>query len=331
MKSCKHLTAAERANIEEYRRQGLSYREIAKATNASYNQVANLLQKKTFRKTKETRGGKIHFTGRQERTMTKLACRYYCTSAEIRSQLKTTASKSTIQRYLKSDLSIKYGKIFSKPNLSEVHKLSRLEWAGNYVDLGSNWKNVIFSDEKKFNLDGPDGVKKFWYEPGANRRVFQKRQNGGGNVMIWAAFSAIGKSKLCVLEGRQTAGSYIDTLETNVMPLIAKHSPESILYQQDNCPIHTAKVTKEWFSSKTINVMKWPSYSPDLNPMENIWATLAQNVYANGRQFQNRIQLIERIQFCWENLDSDILTSLVNSMKNRCVKILLNKGEFLKY
>ena len=77
--------------------------------------------------------------------------------------------------------------------------------------------------------------------------------------------------------------------------------------------------------------MKWPSYSPDLNPMENIWATLAQNVYANGRQFQNRIQLIERIQFCWENLDSDILTSLVNSMKNRCVKILLNKGEFLKY
>ena len=106
---------------------------------------------------------------------------------------------------------------------------------------------------------------------------------------------------------------------------------EDLVFQQDNCPIHTSRETKRWFSMKNINVMEWSFCSPDLNPIENLWAVLARRVYANGVQFETRQNLIERIMDCWKNLDYDICSSLITSMKTRCVKILSNKGAFLKY
>ena len=54
-----------------------------------------------------------------------------------------------------------------------------MEWA-------KEWRNVVFSDEKKFNLDGQDGFH-YWYDL-REKQVKMSRNYGGSNVIVWIAF-----------------------------------------------------------------------------------------------------------------------------------------------
>jgi hypothetical protein len=49
-------------------------------------------------------------------------------------------------------------------------------------------------------------------------------------------------------------------------------------FQQDNYLKHKAKSTLELLTKLILNVPEWPSYSVDLNRVENIWQDLKMSV-----------------------------------------------------
>ncbi|GMF21965.1 unnamed protein product [Phytophthora fragariaefolia] len=77
-------------------------------------------------------------------------------------------------------------------------------------DAGAVWDTIIFSDDKKWNLDGPDGFQYYWRDLRTPPRQTKRRQAGvGGSVMVWAAFISQDKSPLVVLTGKQNSDDYI--------------------------------------------------------------------------------------------------------------------------
>ncbi|CDF41123.1 unnamed protein product [Chondrus crispus] len=100
---------------------------------------------------------------------------------------------------------------------------------------------------------------------------------------------------------------------------------------QDGAPCHRARVAKRWLCDNFISVLEWPPYSPDLNPIENLWGTLVRSVYAHQRQFKNVDSLSECIRDAWDEINNETLNALVKSMQKRCVEFVLAKRKKIDY
>lgn len=85
-------------------------------------------------------------------------------SSEIVCALSLPCTSRNVRNVLSSNSRAQFVKLQPRPPLTKKHKLPRLEFAKKYVSLGDKWKDIVFSDEKKFNFDGPDGFKKYWHD-----------------------------------------------------------------------------------------------------------------------------------------------------------------------
>jgi transposase len=98
---------------------------------------------------------------------------------------------------------------------------------------------------------------------------------------------------------------------------------------QDNSPIHASNEVQDWLADNEISKFDFPRYSPDLNPMENLWAYLKREL---GHDFyENTEQLAAAVQKQWCNIPSEILLALVKSMPDRLEAVRVQRGFKTKY
>jgi transposase len=124
------------------------------------------------------------------------------------------------------------------------------------------------------------------------------------------------------------ADKYIEILEDSLMPVIDESEME-LIFQHDNDPKHTAKITKSFMEDNDITLLEWPSCSPDLNPIENVWKILKERVHK--RKPKTKDEFIRIIEDEWEKIDKNILKSLIRSMPTRIKEVIKNKGCAIMY
>ena len=150
--------------------------------------------------------------------------------------------------------------------------------------------------------------------------------------MFWGCFSYYGVGGLLPVEGMMNSDKYIDVLQKRVVPEMAKvFSDGSDIFQQDLAPCHTSRKVTKFFADNQIKVREWPGNSPDLNPIENLWAIIKQRL--RGKDCTTMQKLIEAIFQLWYR-DPQIIQNckyLVDSMPERVKQLLKSRGGHIRY
>lgn len=95
------------------------------------------------------------------------------------------------------------------------------------------------------------------------------------------AFFEKGKFELATTIVNRNLAMYTSALGDYLLPFASSNLHGKWIFQHDNASIHTACATKNWFTEKELNAMRWPSMSLGSNPIENIWGFLARALH-NG-------------------------------------------------
>ena len=148
--------------------------------------------------------------------------------------------------------------------------------------------------------------------------------------MLWGCFSVAGTGRLVRIEGKMNAAMYRDILDENLLQsALDLRLGRRFIFQQDNDPKHTAKITKEWLRDNSVNVLEWPSQSPDLNPIEHLWRDLKMAVHR--RSPSNLMELERSCKEEWEKLPKNRCAKLVASYSKRLEAVIGAKGASTKH
>ena len=163
--------------------------------------------------------------------------------------------------------------------------------------------------------------------------------------MFWGCFHADIKGPYLFWEkewGSINQFSY----QEHIVPLIdgwsriqsdAFGEPE-LLFMQNNAPGHAAHTTIAELLERGVRLIEWPACSPDLNPIESVWNKMKD--WMMHRYPENPVKtsseadydrLREQVTAAWEAVGRDYLRSLVRSMPERCLDVIIANGGHTKW
>ena len=145
------------------------------------------------------------------------------------------------------------------------------------------------------------------------------------SLMLWGCFSLAGTGKLVRIEGMMDGAKYREIREWNLFQSSRDlRLGRRFTFQQDNDIKHTAKATLEWFKEKHLNVLEWPSQSPDLNPIEKLWYDL--KIAVQQRKPSNFKELEQFFLEEWAKIPVARCVKLIDTNPKRLAAVIAAKG-----
>jgi len=252
---------------------------------------------------------------------------------QIKRSLELDASRSTIDRRLQqAEL---FGRVARhKRDYSAAEVVKRLAFANGYGHHDSKWwERVLFSDEKCFFGKGFCG------------RTWVRREKGEKNALdpencvhkeahpvkvnVWACFAATGQGYCHIFNDTMDAKLMRDILKDNLVASANLHFDAEWFLLHDNDKKFTSILVKEFLHNNGVTCIEFPPYSPDLNPIENLWATMARA--CEKRNCDTLEALQDVVSDEWNKVDKILMRKLAHSMPKRCKAVTAAHGWHTKY
>lgn len=333
----RELDAYTRKAIIRTKRSGQSADQVAKLFKVCRATVYNTINR--FKETQSVESAKR--TGRPRKTSAytdrliarKVVQNPKITVDQLKNDLSLTIGLTQIrQRIHEAGL---YGRVVRrKPFISATNRRKRMAFALKYRYKSLDfWQNILWTDESKFEFKGSKRRVYVYRRPGQeydNDKMQGTVKHGGGSIMVWGCFSWYGVGSFVKIEGTMTALKYIEILERAVPESVIGMGIETkFIYQQDNDPKHTAKVTQRFFQDNLFKLLEWPPQSPDLNPIEHLWDHLDRALKLT--QVPLGTDFFTSLYDTWTKIDEKVLKKLVESMPARLEAVIKSKGGPTKY
>ena len=260
---------------------------------------------------------------------------HFATPRQLKRQLELEdVSARTIRRRL-NEAGI-FGRISQHVfPLTDEHKRKRLSFAEGYSRwTEDDWCKVIFSDEKSFLGAGHSG--QIWVQrpvgEANNPEYCVTQKPHPVQVPAWGCFSARGPGYMAMYEGSLKAAELRDILRDYLLPTFDEHLPgEPIRWLLwDNDPgRHMSNIVKQWLHTNSITCLEFPPYSPDLNPIENLWADMVKRL--DSKQANAKEQLEASVTQAWAETSVDFCNKLTRSMPHRIAQVIERAGAYSDY
>jgi len=315
--------------IRNLKYEGKSFQQISEIMHLSRNIVIHLYYyaRQTLKK---KRGPKNKLSSFEKLRIKRQVALYKksnekINAAKIKKSCYLQISTRSIRRYFKSE-GYKYRKAKLQVVLSKKDKGNRVQIITNWITSDHPWNRTVFSDEKRFSLDGPDDWRT--YTPQFEHMIRGKRPCQGSAVFVWMMVLPNNLLSFRIIEGKFRSADYVKLLKEFVLPIIMLNLGKDFVFQQDNAPVHKSKMVQKFLKDSNICSMPWPARSPDINIVEDAWKMISDIVY-DGPQFHNKEELVEAITsaICHINShDRAKIGNLYSSIRSRLCKILISAG-----
>jgi len=250
---------------------------------------------------------------------------------ELKYELNLDASRQTINRELVRKGYNSY-RAPTKPLLNDDHKRGRLLFAQAHQHWNENdWHRVIFTDESSFQCVSHNGrifVRRL-PEEAMELDTIQYSETKSSVIMVWGAISIDGVGPLVQVRGTIDAEGYLNIFRHRLRWYFPGLYNNEQIFQDDNARPHTTDTVSKWFQKYDIERMHWPSRSPDLNIIEDIWGKIKYEM--RGKIFSSNDDLWEEVNHQWRQISDRLIRQLYRSLSARIEAVFEAQGGVTKY
>lgn len=227
-----------------------------------------------------------------------------------------------------------------KPFISETNRRHRLQFAREHLHWTvQDWLQVLWSDET-WAGSGIASGQYVWCEDGEvwDDDCVISRYQKKRKWMFWGSFYGNRKGPYFFwnrdLHGTIDQHTYIRYICPLVIQCVndARAQGIDLTFMQDNAPSHRARRTIAHLHANGVKIMRWPPYSPDLNPIEHLWAIMKDWIAEHYPEYtENQEENRDIVQEAWDSIQPHVLHNLAASMPARMQAVVDANGMHTRY